>query len=204
MKIICVGRNYGAHAQELGNAIPEEPVIFLKPASALLAPSAPIALPPHLGSIHYETEVVFRVGKRLYQANQRSVMDALDGATLGLDLTARDLQTELKRKGLPWEKSKAFDGSAVLGSHFIPMPEDPNALPFVLYRNGQLAQKSNTAQMLFKLPFLLAHISQYFTLEPEDLLFTGTPEGVGPLAPGDELIGELNGERLLQVAVLKG
>ncbi|MBS1582117.1 MAG: fumarylacetoacetate hydrolase family protein [Bacteroidetes bacterium] len=206
MKIICIGRNYGDHARELGNAVPEEPVFFLKPTTACLYPGQPIRLPELLGEIHHEIELVVMIDSYAKDVPASMALGLIASFSLGLDLTARTLQNELKAKGLPWEKAKAFDGSAVLGEVELPMTASTDLQSFTLElkRNGTTVQKGSTRDMLFPVAELIAHVSRYITLEPGDLFFTGTPAGVGPIAEGDLLEGFLNGKRLLNVAVAKG
>lgn len=196
MRLICIGRNYGEHARELGNALPEEPVFFLKPPSALIPAAGPIRLPGFSADIHHEIELVYRIGR----AQGRTVAEQ---ATIGLDLTARDVQQELKRKGLPWEKAKAFDGSAYVAEAHTAMGSFPAGHPieFMLKKNGHVVQRGHSGQMLFGVPALIAHVERYMRLEPGDLLFTGTPAGTSPIAPGDRLEGFLNGERLFDLRV---
>lgn len=185
MKILCVGRNYAEHARELGNEVPEEPVIFMKPSTALLAPGANFHYPSFTKDLHYEAELVLRVAKR----GSRITTDAvsyIDAITVGIDFTARDVQAELKKKGLPWEKAKAWDQAAILGAwQDIPTGE----IHFSLKKNGEVVQRGSTDYMIFPFATLIAHISQYFTLEPGDLIYTGTPAGVGPCVAGDVLEG---------------
>jgi 2-keto-4-pentenoate hydratase/2-oxohepta-3-ene-1,7-dioic acid hydratase in catechol pathway len=196
MKIVCIGRNYGAHARELGNAIPEEPVVFLKPTSSMIPINGPIHLPAFSSDVHHELELVYKIGHRNGQA-------VADQVSLGLDLTARDVQQELKNKGLPWEKAKAFDGSAYVADAFLDLasfPEDHH-IEFMLKRNGHVAQSGHSGQMIFGVDTLIAHVERYMTLENGDLLFTGTPAGVGPLEHGDRLEGFLMGELLFELSV---
>lgn len=185
MKILCVGRNYAEHARELGNEVPEEPVIFMKPSTALLAPGVNFHYPSFTKDLHYEAELVLRVAKR----GSRITTDAvsyIDAITVGIDFTARDVQAELKKKGLPWEKAKAWDQAAILGAwQDIPTGE----IHFSLKKNGEVVQRGSTDYMIFPFNTLIAHISQYFTLEPGDLIYTGTPAGVGPCVAGDVLEG---------------
>lgn len=188
MKIICVGRNYAKHAAELNNALPSEPVLFLKPDSALLPKGQAFFIPDFSTDLHYEAELVLRinrVGKHIEPAFARRYFDQI---TVGIDFTARDLQESLKQKGLPWEKAKAFDGSAFLGDWRsvgqLPPIED---LHFSLQKNGSIVQKGHSADLLFSFDQLISEISKYFTLKIGDLIFTGTPAGVGPVKPGDEL-----------------
>ena len=206
MKIICIGRNYRAHAAELGNAVPEEPIIFLKPTTACLYPGQPIKLKPFLGDIHHEVELVVMVDSYAKDVPERMALGLVASFTLGLDLTARALQNELKAKGLPWERAKAFDGSAVLGEVELPMTAstDLQRLSIELKKNGVLVQQGLTSDMLFTVAHQIAYVSRFITLEPGDLFFTGTPAGVGPIAEGDVLEGFLNGQRVLNVTVAKG
>ncbi|MBM3434467.1 MAG: fumarylacetoacetate hydrolase family protein [Bacteroidetes bacterium] len=200
MKIICVGRNYRAHAEELGNAVPEEPVIFCKPDSALLPPRNPFIIPPWTGDVHHEIEWVVRISKVGKYIEPRFAYSYLDAMTVGLDFTARDLQSKLKSQGLPWERAKGFDGSAVLGS-WVELPAKPMAHEIRLEKNGTEVQRGTTADFLHSVEDLIAFVSQYFTLKKGDLLFTGTPAGVGPIHPGDCLEGFLNGESRFRVNV---
>lgn len=206
MKIICIGRNYRDHAAELGNDAPEEPIIFLKPTTACLYPGQPIKLKPFLGDIHHEVELVVMVDSYAKDVPERMALGLVASFTLGLDLTARTLQNELKARGLPWEKAKAFDGSAVLGEVELPMTAstDLQRLSIELKKNGALVQQGRTSDMLFTVAQQIAYVSRFITLEPGDLFFTGTPAGVGPIAEGDVLEGFLNGQRVLNVTVAKG
>lgn len=203
MKIICIGRNYGAHAKELGNAIPEEPMFFLKPSTALLLPGTSIRLPAFSTDVHHELEVVFRVARGGSEIPEAQALSHLDAFTLGLDLTARDIQNEQKAKGAPWEKAKAWDGSAPISDQWIALGADMDlsGITFKLERNGTTVQQGNTTDMLFPVPALVAHVSKYIRLEPGDLLYTGTPEGVGPITSGDALAGSLNGKVILHFDV---
>lgn len=203
MKIICIGRNYREHATELGNAVPSEPVFFLKPTTACLYPGQLIRLKPHMGAIHHEVELVVMVDSHASNVPESMALGLVASFTLGLDLTARDIQQDLKSKGLPWEKAKAFDGSAVLGEVELPMTAGTNLQNFALElrRNGTTVQQGTTRDMLFPVAAIIAHVSRYITLEPGDLIFTGTPAGVGPIAPGDLLEGYLDGNCVLRVNV---
>ena len=200
MKIVCVGRNYKAHALELGNSVPEEPVIFCKPDSALLPPRNPFVIPPWTQDVHHEIEWVLRVGKVGKFIEPRFAYRYVDAMTVGLDFTARDLQTELKNKGLPWERAKGFDGSAVLGT-WSPMPAEPTDHQIRLEKNGVTVQSGNTRDFLTPLEELIAFISTYFTLKKGDIIFTGTPAGVGPVKPGDSLEGFLNDDSRLRLNI---
>ncbi|MBP7513072.1 MAG: fumarylacetoacetate hydrolase family protein [Flavobacteriales bacterium] len=203
MKIICIGRNYRDHAAELGNAVPAEPVFFLKPTTACLYPGQLIRLKPHLGEIHHEVELVVMIDSYASNVPSSMALGLVASFTLGLDLTARAVQEELKSKGLPWEKAKAFDGSAVLGEVELPMTAgtDLQGFEIMLKRNGTVVQQGRTRDMLFSVADIIAYVSRYITLEPGDLIFTGTPAGVGPIAHGDLLEGFLNGNCVLRVSV---
>lgn len=192
-KIICVGRNYAEHARELGNEIPESPVLFLKPPSSLVTLEQGIRWNTTLGECHYECELSIRIGQRLKNATSEQAKAAIAGVTLGLDLTLRDLQSQLKAKGQPWERAKAFDGACVLGQWLAPdMLSDYSNASFELQVNQELRQQGNTADMLFGVVELLVDISQVFSLEPGDVVMTGTPAGVGALQSGDQLKMTLN------------
>lgn len=192
-KIICVGRNYAEHARELGNEIPESPVLFLKPPSSLVTLEQGIRWNTALGECHYECELSIRIGQRLKNATSEQAKAAIAGVTLGLDLTLRDLQSQLKAKGQPWERAKAFDGACVLGQWLAPdMLSDYSNASFELQVNQELRQQGNTADMLFGVVELLVDISQVFSLEPGDVVMTGTPAGVGALESGDQLKMTLN------------
>lgn len=203
MKIICVGRNYAAHARELNNAVEEEPVIFMKPETALIPARQPFFIPDHAADIHFETELVVRINKVGKHIEERFAHRYYDEVSLGIDFTARDTQNRLKGKGLPWELSKGFDGSAPVGS-FVPLQrlnKSVQDLKFTLHVNGELRQSGHTADMIFSVDRIIAFVSAYFTLKIGDYIFTGTPEGVGKVQAGDQLFAELEGERLLNLAV---
>jgi len=200
MKILCIGRNYRDHATELGNAVPKEPVVFCKPDSAILQPRLPFVIPSWSTDIHHEVEWVVRIGRVGKFIEPEFAWSYVDAMTVGLDFTARDLQSKLKAKGLPWEKAKGFDGSAVLGE-WIKGPIQPGFHHISLLKNGNEVQAGNTRDFLFPLEELIAHVSQYFTLKTGDLLFTGTPAGVGPISPGDELEAKLDGKSLLRLRI---
>ncbi len=190
MKIICIGRNYGAHAKELGNEVPDKPVIFCKPDTAVLKNNEPFYLPNFSKDIHHEIEVVVKIDKMGKSIAPQFANKYYSEFTLGIDFTARDLQTELKGKGLPWELAKAFDHSAVLGEFVKKDTHDLNQLDFNLYKNEQLVQHGNSKDMLFSIDAIISFVSFYFTLKTGDLIFTGTPAGVGAVAIGDRLIGK--------------
>jgi 2-keto-4-pentenoate hydratase/2-oxohepta-3-ene-1,7-dioic acid hydratase in catechol pathway len=202
MKIFCVGRNYAEHAKELGNDVPEEPVIFLKPKSALLQPHMPFYYPEFTNELHYEAEIVLRISKNGKYIQEKHASKYYNAISIGIDFTARDLQNELKSKGLPWEKAKAWDNSAVVGK-FIDIGEgfDPHNINFCLYNNKQIVQQGNTGQMIFNFNEIISNISQYFSLNIGDLVFTGTPAGVGECVVGDELEGFIESDSLLEVSV---
>lgn len=191
-KIVCVGRNYAAHAAELDNPIPEEPLLFIKPATAAVPMAEPIHLPAGRGSCHFEGELALLIGERLTSANPADVPGAIAGLGLALDLTLRELQSKLKTDGHPWEKAKAFDGACPL-SPFVKLDwlPDWDALTFTLWLNDEIRQRGKTAHMLTPILDLTAYISSYFTLEPGDVILTGTPAGVGELLHGDRLTLQL-------------
>ena len=192
-KVVCVGRNYAAHARELGNAVTETPMLFLKPATALLPLEAGFSLPENRGECHHETEITLLIGKELRNANMPECWAAIAGVGLGLDLTLRDLQNELKKNGHPWEIAKAFDGAAPLSPFLSPDAfGDFTDVRFTLTVNGALRQKGHSADMITSVFKLLAYISTIFTLEPGDVVMTGTPEGVAALKSGDALVLEMN------------
>ena len=187
-KVVCVGRNYSAHARELNNPVPTEPLLFMKPASAISFLDQPITLRDDLGSIHYEAEIAILIGKTLTAVSEEEVVHGISGVGVALDLTLRDLQSKLKEKGHPWEKAKAFDGSCPL-SDFVPASqiEDWDSIPIQFSIDGELRQDGNSGQMLNKIIPLISYISGYFTLQPGDVVLTGTPSGVGELKGGMSL-----------------
>jgi len=198
MKIICIGRNYAEHAKELGNEIPDEPIIFMKPKSALLQSHTPFYYPEFTNELHYECELVLRICKNGKYIQERHASNYYNGITVGIDFTARDLQDEAKKKGLPWEKSKAFDNSAAVGKFIDITPEiNKKNINFSLLKNKELVQKGNAAQMIFSFDALIANISNYFSLNIGDLIFTGTPAGVGECVVGDELEAFIEDKSLL-------
>jgi len=201
MKIICIGGNYAAHAAELGNEVAAEPVIFMKPDSAVFRQRDAFYIPDWTNDVHYELEVVVRINRLGKNIEAKFAPKYFAEFTVGIDFTARDVQSALKAKGLPWEKAKAFDQSAVLGDFLSVDDFDLSNLHFQLKKNGELVQDGNTSLMLHNIAQLIEHSSQYFTLKIGDLLFTGTPEGVGPVAPGDLLEGFIEGKKVLNVKV---
>ena len=186
-KIVCVGRNYADHAKELGNAIPDTPILFIKPPSSLRALADGIVMPQGLGECHFETELCVRIGTPLKNATREQAVLAIDGVTLGLDLTLRDLQNTLKANGHPWERAKAFDGACLLGEWLSPAMVDLAQAEFELQINGTQRQHGNSTQMIFDVVGLVAHISQSFSLCVGDVVMTGTPAGVAALQVGDQL-----------------
>jgi 2-keto-4-pentenoate hydratase/2-oxohepta-3-ene-1,7-dioic acid hydratase in catechol pathway len=202
MKIICVGRNYAEHATELGNERPTEPVIFLKPDTALLRPNLPFYHPGFSQEIHYECELVVRICKEGKHISPLFASKYYEQIGLGIDFTARDLQNTLKAKGLPWELAKAFDNSAVC-SPFLAKDKFPNLknVHFQLYQNEKVVQTGNTQEMLFAIDEIIVFVSQYFTLKIGDLIYTGTPKGVGKIAIGDMLEGFLEGNKMFSVEI---
>ena len=202
MKIICIGRNYTNHIAELQNERPTEPVVFMKPDSAVLLKQHPFVLPEFSNEVHHEIELVVKINKVGKYIEPKFAHKYYDEISVGIDFTARDLQDQLKAKGLPWEKAKAFDGSAVIGEfvskeQFTSL-EDVN---FELLKNGEVAQKGNSSLMLWKIDELIAYVSQFFTLKIGDIIFTGTPEGVAAVQPNDVLEGFLEGQQLFRIQV---
>ncbi len=197
MKIICVGRNYVAHAKELNNEIPDEPVLFMKPDSALLRNNDPFYIPEWSNDVHHEVELIVKISKLGKNIEKKFAHRYYKEIGLGIDFTARDIQNALKEKGLPWEKAKAFDHSAVLCSEFVPIASIPdrNAIHFRLDIGGKTVQEGDSALMIFPIDDIIAHVSKYFTLKIGDLIYTGTPAGVGPVKIGDRLEGFLEGEK---------
>lgn len=202
MKIICVGRNYAAHAKELGNEIPDEPVIFMKPKSALLQGNSPFYYPDFTNELHYECELVLRINKNGKYIQERQAPNYYNGITVGIDFTARDIQDELKKKGLPWEKAKAFDNSAAVGTFIDITPQlNKRNINFSLVKNGELMQSGNSGDLIFGFDNLVSHVSNYFSLNIGDLIFTGTPAGVGECVVGDEIDCFLEKEKLLSIEI---
>ncbi|MEI6577200.1 MAG: fumarylacetoacetate hydrolase family protein [Bacteroidota bacterium] len=198
MKIICIGRNYVDHAKELNNPLPKEPMFFMKPDSALLRNNAPFFYPDFSKDIHYETELVVRICKVGKAIREKFAHTYYDAVCLGIDFTARDLQQVCKDKGHPWEIAKAFDGAAPI-SKFLSLAEigDPQNLELRLDINGKTVQKGNTADMIFKIDRLISHVSQFLTLKTGDLIYTGTPAGVGPVKINDHLEGWIGERKML-------
>jgi 2-keto-4-pentenoate hydratase/2-oxohepta-3-ene-1,7-dioic acid hydratase in catechol pathway len=202
MKIICVGRNYAEHAKELGNDIPDEPVIFMKPKSALLQSHTPFYYPEFTNELHYECELVLRICKNGKYIQERHAGNYYNGIAVGIDFTARDIQDELKKKGLPWEKAKAFDNSAAV-SKFVDITPAMNKknINFSLKKNQEVVQQGNSSKMIFSFDAIIEHVSNYFSLNIGDIIFTGTPAGVGECVVGDELEGFIEDQKLLTLEV---
>jgi len=202
MKIFCVGRNYSEHVKELGSDVPDEPVIFMKPKSALLQPHTPFYYPEFTNELHYECELVLRISKNGKYIQEKFASKYYDAVSVGIDFTARDIQNELKEKGLPWEKAKAWDNSAVVGK-WIPLTGIKNKkdMNFSLHKNKELVQQGNSKEMTFDFDYIISYISNSFSVNIGDLVFTGTPKGVGEIVVGDELEGFLEQETLLTLDV---
>ncbi|MGB1169424.1 MAG: fumarylacetoacetate hydrolase family protein [Flavobacteriaceae bacterium] len=201
MKIICIGRNYAKHIEELANERPDNPVVFLKPDSAILPNKNPFFIPPFSNDIHYEVEVLIKINKVGKHIASKFAYKYYDEIGLGIDFTARDIQQKCKEKGLPWEKAKAFDGSAVIGNFYDKNEFDLENLSFQLLKNNEIVQKGNTQSMLWKIDELISYVSQYFTLKKGDIIFTGTPAGVGKVSEHDVLIGNIEGLKAFQIKV---
>ena len=202
MKIICVGRNYGEHAKELGNDLPDQPILFMKPKSALLQSHTPFYYPEFTNELNYECELVLRVCKNGKYIQERHAANYYNGITVGIDFTARDIQDELKKRGLPWEKAKAFDNSAAIGKFLDITPHmDKKNINFRMYKNKELVQQGNSSQMIFSFDSIVEHISNYFSLNIGDVIFTGTPAGVGECVVGDELEAYIEENKQLSLEV---
>ena len=203
MKIICIGRNYSAHISELKNERPAEPVIFLKPDTAVLLKKQAFFIPDFSDDVHYEVEVLVKINKVGKHIQEKFAHKYYDEIGLGIDFTARDLQQKLKEKGLPWEKAKGFDGAAVIGEKWLDKKSIPdlNNLKFSLQKNSEFVQQGNTGDMLWKTDEIIAYVSQYFTLKIGDIIFTGTPEGVGKVETNDKLTGFIEEEQIFSIQV---
>lgn len=201
MKIICIGRNYAEHAQELGNEIPESPVIFMKPDTAVLKKGSDFYIPEFSNDVHYELELVLRISKGGKYIQEDNADKHYDEIGLGIDFTARDLQSQLKAKGLPWELAKAFDGSAVVSEFYKKEDFDMKNINFSLLKNKQEVQNGNTSLMLFTPEKIITFVSQYFTLRVGDLIFTGTPKGVGKVAENDVLEAYLEDQKVFKLRI---
>ncbi|WP_407334365.1 fumarylacetoacetate hydrolase family protein [Enterovibrio sp. 27052020O] len=195
-KVVCIGRNYVEHAQELNNPIPDEPVLFIKPSTALVGSSSSLVLKETLSPIHYEAELSVLIGQPLTHATEAEVREAIVGLGVALDLTRREAQSALKEKGLPWELAKAFDGSCVQSPFVANEKLDLASIKYGLDINGEARQRGDTQLMITPVIALICHLTQYFTLLPGDIVLTGTPKGVGQLHAGDELVLSLSGDIL--------
>jgi len=201
MKIICIGRNYASHIAELHNERPDEPVIFLKPDTAVLPKQFPFVIPEFTNDVHHEVELLVRISKVGKYIDRKFAHKYYEEIGLGIDFTARDVQQKLKEKGLPWEKAKAFDGSAVIGE-FVPKNSfSGESITFELTNNGKTVQKGDSAHMLWKIDEIISYISQYFTLKTGDIIFTGTPEGVAKVTSGDVLEGFIEDKKLFRIHI---
>lgn len=202
MKIICIGRNYPQHTAELSNNKPESPVIFIKPDTAILQSRLPFYIPPFSNQIHHEVEVLVRINRIGKYIEEKFAHKYYQEIGLGIDFTARDLQKNLKEKGLPWEKAKAFDGSALIGSWYNKNNfSDLNQLDFELVKNSETVQEGNTSQMIWSIDTLINEVSRFFTLKIGDVIFTGTPAGVGPVVVNDVLEGYLEGKKAFTLKI---
>ncbi|MCO5268322.1 MAG: fumarylacetoacetate hydrolase family protein [Brumimicrobium sp.] len=202
MKIICIGRNYVNHAKEMNAEVPQAPVFFMKPDTALLPKKNPFYYPEFTQNLHHECEIVIKITRVGKNIAEKFAHDYYDSMTLGIDFTARDLQDICKAKGLPWEIAKSFEHSAPIGDTFIPIQgKNIQDIQFHLEKNGEVVQQGNTKDMLFTVDKLIAYISQFMTLKIGDLIFTGTPAGVGPVQIGDHLVGYIEGEKILDLKI---
>ncbi len=201
MKIICIGRNYAEHAKEMKSAVPTEPIFFMKPDVALLK-EGDFYYPNFTNDLHFECEIVVKIDKVGKNIEEKFASKYYSEITLGIDFTARDLQSQCKEKGLPWEKAKAFDNSAPISSNWIKIADlDFENTEFIFSQNGEVRQIGKTSDMIFSIDQLIAHVSQFVTLKTGDLIYTGTPAGVGPVAIGDILTATLNGEKMFDFKV---
>lgn len=203
MKIVCIGRNYAAHIEELNNEKPSEPVIFMKPDTAILLKKQPFFIPDFSEDLQYEAELIVKINKVGKHIDAKFAHKYYDEISVGIDFTARDLQSELKDKGLPWECSKAFDGSAVIGK-WVPkesFSKSVSDLEFTLKKNEKTVQEGFTKLMLYSVDDLIAYVSKFFTLKIGDIIFTGTPAGVGKVAVNDKLIAHLEGQEMLHIKI---
>ena len=201
MKIFCIGRNYIDHAKELNNPVPKSPLIFMKPATAALTDGKPFYHPDFSNNIHYELELVLKISKNGRSVQEKFASDYYNQIGLGIDFTARDLQDSLKDKGHPWELAKAFDNSACIGNFVDKSEIDVCNISFSLQKNGQVVQNGQSSDLIFGFDYLISYISRYFTLQTGDLIFTGTPAGVGKIDIGDNYIGYLGDKQMLHCTI---
>jgi len=200
MKIICIGRNYADHAAEMNSPVPSQPMVFMKPPSALLVNNKPFYYPDFTENLHYEGELVIKVCKNGRHVEPEFASEYYNEMAFGFDLTARDIQDKCKAKGHPWEIAKGFDGSAVL-SHFIPMKSKSKPIKIKTILNGKVVQEGSTADLIFNFDALIVYISKFFKLQMGDIIYTGTPSGVGPLKIGDMLEGYINNEKMIECEI---
>jgi len=202
MKLICIGRNYTEHIKELENEKPIDPVIFLKPDTSILIKKQPFFIPDFSNDVHHEVEILVKINRLGKHINKKFAHKYYDEIGLGIDFTARDLQSKLKEKGLPWEKAKAFDGAAVIGN-WLPVSdiEDVGAIEFSLKENDKIVQKGNTSHMLWQIDEIIEYVSKYFTLKIGDIIFTGTPAGVGKVIANDKLKGYIEDKEMFSITV---
>jgi len=202
MKLICIGRNYTKHIEELENEKPQDPVVFLKPDTAILLKKQPFFIPDFSDDVHHEVEILVKINKVGKHIDRKFAHKYYDEIGLGIDFTARDLQSQLKSKGLPWEKAKAFDGAAIIGK-WLPKTgfNDVNNIRFSLHKNDTIVQEGNTNLMLWKIDELIEYVSKYFTLKIGDIIFTGTPAGVGKVIANDKLKGFIENEEMFSITV---
>jgi 2-keto-4-pentenoate hydratase/2-oxohepta-3-ene-1,7-dioic acid hydratase in catechol pathway len=202
MKIICIGRNYADHAIELKNELPEFPLFFLKPDTSLLIKTKDFYIPDFTNDLHYECEIVVRINRVGKNIQEKFASNYYDEIGLGIDFTARDIQEECKQKGLPWERAKAFDFSSPIGDFFIPKEElDPNNIRFRLFKNDKQVQFGETKNMIFSIDQIISYVSQFITLKVGDLIYTGTPSGVGPVSIGDKIVGYLEDKKIIDLNI---
>ncbi|MEO9020863.1 MAG: fumarylacetoacetate hydrolase family protein [Ginsengibacter sp.] len=202
MKIFCIGRNYASHATELGNEIPDEPIIFMKPKSALVQGHTPFYYPEFTNDLHYEGELVIRISKNGKYIQEKHAPNYYNGISVGIDFTARDIQAQLKEKGLPWEKAKSFDNSAAVGKFIDITPSfDRKNINFSLAKNKEVVQNANSKEMLFSIDKIVANISNYFSINIGDFIFTGTPAGTGECIVGDILECYLEKDQVLSLEI---
>jgi len=202
MKIFCIGRNYADHAAEMGSNVPSQPMVFMKPPTALLINNKPFYYPEFSNEIHYETEIVLRICKNGKQIQPEFAPSYFDAIGLGIDFTARDLQRACKEKGHPWEIAKGFDNSAPISKFWeLNTFEDLTSIRFSMLKNGEVVQEGDTANLIFSFTDLICHISKFFKIQQGDLIFTGTPAGVGPVVKGDQLLGRIQGEDAIKCEI---
>lgn len=201
MKIICIARNYADHAKELNNEIPKNPVFFMKPDTAVLQKGRDFYLPEFSEDVHYETEIIVKISKAGKYIQPEFASKYYEEISLGIDFTARDLQSQLKANGHPWEIAKAFDGSAVIGDFISKTEFDLTNIQFEMLKNGEIVQKGSSVDMIYSIDQIIAEVSKYFTLKTGDIIMTGTPAGVGRVQENDELVGILESRQVFEIKV---